>query len=83
MLDKYKAVVIQRHVMSIIMLYVCLGVKIIFPGLLLGVTLVLGLRLLPHHLTQIIGFSTVLRHSSNLGSLEVEQTRMLARVGVR
>jgi hypothetical protein len=41
-------------------------------GLLLGITFALCLSGLPHHLSEVIGFSTVLRESSNLSALEVE-----------
>jgi hypothetical protein len=41
-------------------------------GLLLGIAFALGLCSLPHHLSKVIGFSTVLRESSNLSALEVE-----------
>jgi hypothetical protein len=47
-------------------------------GLLLGITLALGLGSLPHHLSKVIGFSTVLRESSNLSTLEVEEAISLA-----
>jgi hypothetical protein len=50
----------------------CVYSEITSTGLLLGITLALGLSSLSHHLSQVIGFSTVLGKSSNLSALEVE-----------
>ena len=64
--------------MSIIMLiYVYRGDR--SRGLLLGITLVLGLSSLPHLLSEVIGFSTVFGKSSNLSTLEVKEAVPLAR----
>jgi len=64
--------------MSIIMLvYVYRGN--VSRGLLLGITLVLGLSSLPHLLSEVIGFSTVFGKSSNLSALEVKEAAPLAQ----
>jgi len=71
-------VVFRCHVMSIIMLiYVYRGD--ISRGLLLGITLVLGLSSLSHLLPKVIGFSTVFGKPSNLSTLEVKEAIPLAR----
>lgn len=59
---------------------VCVSIVVIRSGnLLLGIALVFSLSRLPHHLTHIIGFSTVLRHTPDLGPLEVEEAGKSAR----
>jgi hypothetical protein len=49
----------------------CVYSEIASTGLLLGITLALGVSSLPHHLSK-VGFSTVLGKSSDLSALEVE-----------
>lgn len=74
-----KTVVFRCHVMSIIMLvYVYRGN--VSRGLLLGITLVLGLSSLPHLLSEVIGFSTMFGKSSNLSTLEVKEAAPSAQL---